>query len=227
MIENFNMEYNDVIQYLNSLVVKKSERLNIIFKYKTSTEEDINKCSKVVNDIINFVNKKISVNQFNQYSTNISSFDGFEKVQRELGLPVSLYKKFNYNREIKLVNFSLIDSFYGKIKRYKENLDCYFYKVNVSISRDKINSDDFSILNFNIDFVNLNNLHTNSNIIYNININGNFSNSKNEELYLSSNKNNYSNLQDTLSMNQNLFDEVKGKRDIQNEIMQSSIDEFF
>lgn len=227
MIENFNMEYNDVIQYLNSLVVKKSERLNIIFKYKTSTEEDIIKCSKVVNDVINFVNKKISVNQFNQYSTNISSFDGFEKVQRELGLPVSLYKKFNYNREIKLVNFSLIASFYGKIKRYEENLNCYFYKINVSISRDKINSNDFSILNFNIDFVNLNNSQTNSNIIYNVNIIGNFSNSKNEELYLSSNKNNYSNLQDTLIMNQNLFDEVKGKRDFQNEIMQKSIDEFF
>ena len=206
------MEYNDVIQYLNSLVVKKSERLNIIFKYKTPTQEDLIICSKFIYDVINLINKKISVNQFNQYSTNVSSFDGFEKVQRELGLPVSLYKKFNYNREINLINFSLIASFYGKIKRYEENLNCYFYKINVSINREKDNIEDFTILNFNIDFVN---------------IIGNFSNSKNEELYLSLNKNNYSNLQDTLSMNQNLFDEVKSKRDVQNEIMQNSIDEFF
>lgn len=226
MIENFNMEYNDVIQYLNSLVVKKSERLNIIFKYKTPTQEDLNICSKFIYEVINLINKKISVNQFNQYSTNISSFDGFEKVQRELGLPVSLYKKFNYNREINLINFSLIASFYGKINRYEENLDCYFYKINVSINREKDNIEDFTILNFNIDFVNIKNTKTSSNIIYNVLINGCFKNPRNEELYLSTNKNNFSNLQDSLTMNQNLFDEIKSKRNNQNQIMQSSINDF-
>ena len=32
MINDYNLEYTDIIQYLNQIVIKKSERLNIIFK---------------------------------------------------------------------------------------------------------------------------------------------------------------------------------------------------
>lgn len=223
---NFNFEFSDVIQYLNSFVIKKSERINLQFKNKTITQEDLENCLIAINDLIKLVNKKIKNNQYNQYSTNVSSFDGFEKVQRELGLPISLYPKINYNRKIILVDFSIIASFYGNINQYGKLINCYFYKVNVSITREKVSNSDSPILNFNIDFLNLKNSFSNSNIIYNILIKNLFVKQINEELYFSNNKNNFSDLNDNMIMTQELFNEVKDKRDLQNEIMQSSVNGF-
>ena len=42
MINDYNLEYTDIIQYLNQIVIKKSERLNIVFKAKELDNSDYN-----------------------------------------------------------------------------------------------------------------------------------------------------------------------------------------
>ena len=218
MIENYSMEYNDVIQYLNSFVIKKSERLNINFKFKITDSTDYIKCNKSITDIINFVNNMIKRNQYNQYSTNVSSYDGFEKVRRELGLPVSLYPKYEYNDLIELINFSIIHSYIGEFK----NVKCFLYKLNVIINRGKDINFYKTYLNFNVDFIVINE----KTLIYNIFINGNVKkiNNNSDNLYFSNDKNSFSFIPNNLSVNQNLLNEIQTKREKQNEIMQSSIE---
>lgn len=213
MINDYNLEYTDIIQYLNQIVIKKSERLNIVFKEKEIDNSDYKICKDIVDKIIDHVNEQITNNHFNQLSTNISSFDGFEKVRKELGLPIGLYKKYNYIKSVNLVKFLIIHSYYTD----SINRNCFLYKIRVIIDRG---SDSF--LDFNIDTV----IIENNYMIYNIFINRVFK-KDNNDLYYSHDKNIYHSLSNDLSMNINLYNEIQKQRDKQNKIMQTSIDNFY
>lgn len=213
MINDYNLEYTDIIQYLNQIVIKKSERLNIVFKEKETDNSDYNICKNIIDKIINYVNEQIINNHFNQLSTNISSFDGFEKVRRELGLPIGLYKKNDYIKPINLVNFLIIQSYYTNTTKRR----CFLYKIKIIVNRE---SDSF--LDFNIDAV----LIENNYMIYNIFINRVFR-KDNNNLYYSQNKHNYFALSNNLSINPILYNEIQKQRDKQNKIMQTSINEFY
>lgn len=213
MINDYNLEYTDIIQYLNQIVIKKSERLNIVFKEKEIDNSDYKICKDIIDKIIDHVNEQITNNHFNQLSTNISSFDGFEKVRKELGLPIGLYKKHNYIKSVNLVKFLIIHSYYTD----SINRSCFLYKIRVIIDRG---SDSF--LDFNIDTV----IIENNYMIYNIFINRVFK-KDNNDLYYSHDKNIYHSLSNDLSMNINLYNEIQKQRDKQNKIMQTSIDNFY
>ena len=93
---------------------------------------------------------------------------------------------FKIKESVKLVGIILNDRvIYGE-DFFIERVHNYFYKVNVSITREKVSNSDSPILNFNIDFLNLKNSFSNSNIIYNILIKNLFVQQLNEELYFSS-----------------------------------------
>lgn len=213
MIIDYNLEYTDIIQYLNQIVIKKSERLNIVFKEKEIDNSDYNICKDIVDKIINYVNEKIMDNQFNQLSTNISSFDGFEKVRKELGLPIGLYKKNDYIKPINLFKFLIIHSYYTETTNRK----CFLYKIRVIVNRE-----NDSFLDFNIDTV----IIENNYLVYDVFINRIFK-KDNNELYYSHNKHNYYSLSNDLSINPNLYNEIQKQRDKQNKIMQTSINEFY
>ena len=213
MINDYNLEYTDIIQYLNQIVIKKSERLNIVFKAKDIDNSDYNICKDILDKIINYINEQITNNHFNQLSTNISSFDGFEKVRKELGLPIGLYKKNDYTKPINLVKFLIIHSYYTE----STNRKCFLYKIRVIINRS---TDSF--LDFDIDTV----IIENNYLVYNVFINRIFK-KDNNNLYYSHNKNIYHSLSNDLSMNINLYNEIQKQRDKQNIIMQSSINDFY
>lgn len=213
MINDYNLEYTDIIQYLNQIVIKKSERLNIVFKEKEIDNSDYNICKDIIYKVINYVNEQIINNHFNQLSTNISSFDGFEKVREELGLPIGLYKKNNYTKPINLIKFLIIHSYYTE----STNRKCFLYKIRVIINR---NTDSF--LDFDIDTV----IIENNYLVYNVFINRIFK-KDNNNLYYSHDKNIYYSLSNDLSMNINLYNEIQKQRDKQNIIMQTSINDFY
>lgn len=123
----FDIEYIDVIQYLNKMTFNKS--FNFKFKddiikpldnlvYTKLSESNINICKKSINDIIKLVNQNIKDNDFNKESLNISAYDGFERVQRELGLAPSLYPKFQYDTFIFFIDYRVVE-FYEFNNSYK------------------------------------------------------------------------------------------------------------
>lgn len=128
--QQFNMEYVDVIQYLNQLTSNRKYNYDYYFmESEELTKRDLEICRNTINHIIELINQTIKNNQFNKLSTNISSFDGFEKVQRELGLAPSLYPKYSYNSLISLIGFKINNIYY-----YNKNLK---FNVDIIVNRDK------------------------------------------------------------------------------------------
>lgn len=153
MEQLFNIEYIDVIQYLNNLVDSKNYNDYAFIKSNTLTVQDIRLCENILNQIINLINRKIKENDFNRLksnnpeyiglSSNISIFDGFEKVQRELGLAPNLYPKYFYNTPIELLDYKIINLY-----RYNNNLK---YELVVKIKRNnKDNGLNNHIMTFKI-----------------------------------------------------------------------------
>lgn len=138
MEQLFNIEYIDVINYLNNLVDNKSYKDYAFIKSNTLTVQDIKICENIIIQIINFINQKIKENDFNKLmtnnpeyiglSSNISTFDGFEKVQRELGLAPTLYPKYFYNSLIELLDYKI-----NNLYKYNNNLK---YEITVKIKRN-------------------------------------------------------------------------------------------
>lgn len=153
MEQLFNIEYIDVIQYLNNLVDSKNYNDYAFIKSNTLIVQDIRLCENILNQIINLINRKIKENDFNRLKSNnpeyiglysnISTFDGFEKVQRELGLAPNLYPKYFYNTPIELLDYKIINLY-----RYNNNLK---YELVVKIKRNnKDNGLNNHIMTFKI-----------------------------------------------------------------------------
>lgn len=153
MEQLFNIEYIDVIDYLNNLVDNKTYKDYAFIKSNTLMVQDIERCDQIINQIIDFINQKIKDKDFNKLKTNnpefiglcsnISTFDGFEKVQRELGLASNLYPKYFYNSLIELLDYKIINLY-----RYNNNLK---YELVVKIKRNnKENGLNNHIMTFKI-----------------------------------------------------------------------------
>lgn len=211
--QQFNMEYVDVIQYLNQLTTNRKYGYNYNHDYyfmesEELTNQDLEICRNTINKIINIINETIENNQFNKLSTNISSFDGFEKVQKELGLAPSLYPKYSYNSLISLVGFKINNVYY-----YNKNLK---FNVNFIIKRDKQeNGLNNYHMKVKIIFLIMNNMI----IVENVFILG-FIKKENEQNYFySNNKMEFKNLNDKYSINE--MNEIREK---QNLIMQTTVE---
>lgn len=210
----FNMEYVDVIQYLNQLTSNRKYNYDYYFmESEELTKQDLEICRNIINQIIDLINQTIKNNQFNKLSTNISSFDGFEKIQRELGLAPSLYPKYSYNSLISLVSFKINNVYY-----YNKNLK---FNVDIIVKRDnQFNGLNNNFMKTKIIFLIINGLI----VVENVFILGFIkkeSKLANQNYFYTNNKMEFNNLN-----NDNyLINEMNEIREKQNLIMQTKIED--
>lgn len=220
----FDIEYIDVIQYLNKMAFNKS----FDFKFKDNiikpvdnlihvklSDSDVNICKKSISDIIKLVNQNIKDNDFNNESLNISAYDGFERVQRELGLAPSLYPKFQYDTFIFFVDYRVIDF-------YKFD-DSYKIKLIVEIGREnKIFSSKNMV--FTVSLFSSNG----KTLIEFIFINGFISKNRGlDYLYIDNNFYNFSTFDNKrLYINKQNYNELMAKYNERNQIMQTPINNY-
>lgn len=212
--DKFDIEYIDVIQYLNKMAFNKQfintdpnfEKLNKL------SNDDYKKCEKSIYDIIKLLNQNIEANDYNKESLNISGYDGFERVQRELGLAPGLYPKYNYDSLVYLLNFKILNCY--KLNNYLR------IKANIIIGRNnKVFTNKF------MDFTVILLLFNDQSIIEFVYIIGFINKNQNlNNLYLDNKYYDFKTFdKNKLCITSQNYNELMDKYNYQNQIMQTSI----
>lgn len=129
----FHADYMDVITSFNNLSPNQRQIFNINnVPCKVTKDSDIAKVGEIIGDFIKSLNNDISKNVplihnassgWDEVLPEHSCESGWEKVQRQLGLPTSLFNKPKMNTVVKLVQFSNV------VKYETENEIKYICKV--------------------------------------------------------------------------------------------------
>lgn len=139
----YHQDYIDVITAFNNLSPNQRQVFNINnVPCKVSKNVDLDKVEKIISDFINNVNNEIkehvpSVRSVNSgWDENLPEpqiMSGFEKVQKQLGLPISLYNKPIMKTNIKFISYA------GVVKYETENE--IKYTCEIVISKGKVKDD--------------------------------------------------------------------------------------
>lgn len=132
----FHSDYMDVITSFNNLSPNQRQIFNINnVPCKVTKDSDVTKVGEIIRDFIESLNNDISKNVpmvhnassgWDEVLPEHSCESGWEKVQRQLGLPISLFNKPKMNTRVKLVQFSDV------VKYETENEVKYVCKVVIS-----------------------------------------------------------------------------------------------
>ena len=132
----FHHDYMDVITSFNNLSPNQRQIFNVNnVPCKVTKDSDISKVGEIIGDFIESLNDDIAKNVplvhnassgWDEVLPEHSCESGWEKVQRQLGLPTSLFNKPKMNTKVKLVQFSNV------VKYETENEIKYVCKVIIS-----------------------------------------------------------------------------------------------
>lgn len=134
----FHNDYRDVITAINNIVPDRKQLFNIPNIPLKYSEPPVSEVKNLVNDFVGVLNANLATDVPNQRNPN-SGWDeavvdptvesGWEKSQRGLGLPVSLYEKPAKKAPVKLIAIQLVQK-YETEDEIKYSCDLVLQKVN-------------------------------------------------------------------------------------------------
>ena len=142
----FHNDYRDIITAIGNLVSEKRQRFNIANIPLKYSEPQANEVKAMIMDFINVINDNVASEVPNQRNPNTGWDEavvdptvesGWNKIQKSLGLAVSLYEKPASKNLIKLIAIQ-------KVQKY-ETEDEIKYVIKIVIQ--KLNTEDQMILN--------------------------------------------------------------------------------
>jgi hypothetical protein len=168
----FHQDYTDVITAINNISPNQRQIFNINnIPCKVSKNVDLDEVERIIEDFIDSINKEVkehvpSIRNVNSgWDENLPEphvMDGFEKVQQQLGLPISIYNRPVMKTKVKLVAFSNVIKYETEneiryiceISIVKEKIKdelvikCSFV-LNKDLNKSQVIIEDISVMGFN------------------------------------------------------------------------------
>lgn len=135
----FHNDYRDVLTAFNNLVPDKRQRFNLANIPIIYSQPESNEVKHLVTDFIYILNENLktdiptfrTVNSgFDELIPNQTVESGFAKMQKRLGLPVSLYDEPAGKSPVKLINIKFVQK-YETEDELKYTIDLILQKCNV------------------------------------------------------------------------------------------------
>lgn len=230
----FHNDYRDVLTSFDNLTPDKRQIFNLANRPITYSEPNTKEVKNLVNHFVDILNNDIKNNVDNSYNSN-SGWDekipqkkiesGWEKIQKSLGLPTSLYHDPKGKSSINVVNIDSVEKYeYDKEAKYKVKLvlqksnsnDQLIITINFVVDKHHVNPDNFHFdykLYYNtvIEHIYIIGYLSNSGIDNNIYSSNNINSSKFKNLYKDFQNMEHSDLTDPKKVQQVLLDKYKQK----------------
>lgn len=230
----FHNDYRDVLTSFDNLTPDKRQIFNLANRPITYSEPNFKEVKNLINHFVDILNNDIINNVDNSYNSNSGwdekiphiKFDsGWDKIQKSLGLPTSLYHEPKGKSSIKIINVDSVEKYeYDKEIKYKINLvlqklnsnDQIVISIDFVVDKHHINPDDFHFdyklyHNTVIERIYVVGYLSNSGIDNNIYNSNNINSSKFKNLYKDFQNMEHSDLTDPKKVQQVLLDKYKQK----------------